>query len=158
MGFDFVILVFTIVALYFKHRTCSDLWHLLFRDGLLYFVVTFLCNALPAVSVFIDVFWRYTYRFAQVFNVLQLNGTPSVLCAADTCWLCYHSHHEYVSMMFLLSDQLSYQVRSTTLSIATVCQEFRFAKATSDDYIIDTRCHYRVSLQDCLHDKPFVMY
>ncbi|KAK7695658.1 hypothetical protein QCA50_000294 [Cerrena zonata] len=49
MGFDFVILIFTIVALYVKHRTCSDLWHLLFRDGLLYFVVTFLCNALPAV-------------------------------------------------------------------------------------------------------------
>ena len=49
MGVDFIILGFTMVALLGKHRTRSDLWNLLFRAGLVYFVLTFACNAVPAV-------------------------------------------------------------------------------------------------------------
>lgn len=48
MGFDLTILVFTMAALVPK-KTRSDLWTLLFRDGLVYFIITFCFNALPAV-------------------------------------------------------------------------------------------------------------
>ncbi|KAG7448994.1 uncharacterized protein BT62DRAFT_888496 [Guyanagaster necrorhizus] len=49
MGFDFVILCFTAVALISKHTARTDLWKLLFNDGLVYFLVTFSCNCIPAV-------------------------------------------------------------------------------------------------------------
>ncbi|KAI0699423.1 hypothetical protein BC835DRAFT_1267936, partial [Cytidiella melzeri] len=49
MGVDFIVLCFTIVAL-MRQELHSGLWKLLFADGLIYFCVTFVCNALPAVS------------------------------------------------------------------------------------------------------------
>ncbi|OCH94261.1 hypothetical protein OBBRIDRAFT_723213 [Obba rivulosa] len=48
MGFDAVILVLN-VAVLMGHRTHSDLWRLLIKDGLVYFIITFCLNALPAV-------------------------------------------------------------------------------------------------------------
>ncbi|KAJ7499138.1 hypothetical protein FB451DRAFT_1016392 [Mycena latifolia] len=50
MGFDFVILTMTAVALMGRHSARTDLWKLLFTDGLVYFVVTFSMNCVPAVS------------------------------------------------------------------------------------------------------------
>ena len=57
MGVDFVTLVFTMFALLKKHHAKSDLWNLLFRDGLVYFVITFACNAVPAVRNFVLIFF-----------------------------------------------------------------------------------------------------
>ncbi|KAJ3887801.1 hypothetical protein GG344DRAFT_80359 [Lentinula edodes] len=62
MGFDFVILVYTYVALVTKHTARTDLWKLLFHDGLVYFLVTFCANCIPAV-----------------FNVLNLNTPMNVV-------------------------------------------------------------------------------
>ncbi|KAF9649649.1 hypothetical protein BDM02DRAFT_1785207 [Thelephora ganbajun] len=64
MAVDFTILVLTTVALYrFSYSgTRSDLWTLLFRDGLVYFLVTFSFNAVPAI-----------------LNVLQLNTVMNVI-------------------------------------------------------------------------------
>lgn len=70
MAFDFIILVLTSVALYrFPYGDArSGLWTLLFRDGLVYFLVTFSFNAVPAI-----------------LGVLQLNNVMNVwvvfLCA-----------------------------------------------------------------------------
>ncbi|KAH9844029.1 uncharacterized protein C8Q71DRAFT_696729 [Rhodofomes roseus] len=50
MGFDLTILVFTVAALV-RHKARSDLWSLLFTDGLVYFLTAFCFNALPAVSL-----------------------------------------------------------------------------------------------------------
>ncbi|KAJ3522561.1 hypothetical protein NM688_g8857 [Phlebia brevispora] len=61
MGFDLVVLCFTIAAL-LRQKSHSGLWKLLFQDGLVYFCVTFLCNALPAI-----------------FNVLNLNTMMNVI-------------------------------------------------------------------------------
>ena len=63
MAVDFTILVLTSIALYqFPHSGVrSDLWNLLFRDGLVYFLVTFSFNAVPAI-----------------LNVLQLNNVMNV--------------------------------------------------------------------------------
>jgi hypothetical protein len=63
MAFDFTILVLTSVALYrFSYSGArSGLWTLLFRDGLVYFLVTFSFNAVPAI-----------------LNVLQLNTVMNV--------------------------------------------------------------------------------
>ncbi|CCM02831.1 uncharacterized protein FIBRA_04943 [Fibroporia radiculosa] len=63
MAFDFVTLVFTLVALIPK-KSRSDLWTLLFRDGLVYFIVAFCFNALPAI-----------------LNILNLNVMMNVIAA-----------------------------------------------------------------------------
>lgn len=49
MGFDLIIFAFTCAAL-LRNSSRSGLWHLLFRDGLIYWIVTFSVNAIPAVS------------------------------------------------------------------------------------------------------------
>ena len=38
IAFDFTVLIFTTVALTYKHSARTDLWKLLFQDGLVYFV------------------------------------------------------------------------------------------------------------------------
>ncbi|KAF8665804.1 hypothetical protein AX16_000248 [Volvariella volvacea WC 439] len=62
MGFDFIILMFTAIALLSKHSARTDLWRLLFHDGLVYFLVSFTCNCIPAV-----------------LNVLDLNSIMNVI-------------------------------------------------------------------------------
>lgn len=49
MGFDFIILIFTAVALLARHSARTDLWKLLFQDGLVYFLVSFSTNCIPTV-------------------------------------------------------------------------------------------------------------
>ncbi|KAF5369827.1 hypothetical protein D9758_001254 [Tetrapyrgos nigripes] len=62
MAFDFIILAYTFVALTAKHTIRTDLWKLLFRDGLIYFLATFSANCIPAV-----------------LNVLNLNTPMNVI-------------------------------------------------------------------------------
>ncbi|KAJ8086373.1 hypothetical protein PM082_005196 [Marasmius tenuissimus] len=62
MGFDFVILVYTTIALTTRHNVRTDLWKLLFQDGLVYFLVTFTANCFPTV-----------------FNVLNLSTIINVI-------------------------------------------------------------------------------
>ncbi|KAL0580760.1 hypothetical protein V5O48_001225 [Marasmius crinis-equi] len=62
MGFDFVILIYTTIALITRHNARTDLWKLLFQDGLVYFLVTFTANCFPVV-----------------FNVLNLNILINVI-------------------------------------------------------------------------------
>ncbi|KAF9534414.1 hypothetical protein CPB83DRAFT_756352 [Crepidotus variabilis] len=57
MAFDFLILVFTAIALLGRHSARTDLWRLLFQDGLVYFLISFSTNCIPAV-----------------LNILNLNG------------------------------------------------------------------------------------
>ncbi|PFH52681.1 hypothetical protein AMATHDRAFT_74138 [Amanita thiersii Skay4041] len=65
MAFDFIILVFTARALIAKHSFRTDLWRLLFQDGLVYFLISFSTNCIPAV-----------------LNVLNLNTPMNVSIAA----------------------------------------------------------------------------
>lgn len=62
MGFDFIILIFTAIALLARHSARTDLWKLLFQDGLVYFLVSFSTNCIPAV-----------------LNVLNLNTPMNVV-------------------------------------------------------------------------------
>lgn len=48
MGFDLVILVATAVAL-MRLSARTGLWQLLLKDGLVYFLVSFTANSVPAV-------------------------------------------------------------------------------------------------------------
>ncbi|KAG2370023.1 hypothetical protein BDR07DRAFT_1447380 [Suillus spraguei] len=61
MSFDFVILVMTLFVLRKRFRH-EDLSGLLYRDGLVYFIITSTCNTVPAVLA-----------------VLNLNGEPVIL-------------------------------------------------------------------------------
>ncbi|KAG5654461.1 hypothetical protein H0H81_001960 [Sphagnurus paluster] len=49
MGFDLIILIFTAAALLKRHSARTDLWKLLFQDGLVYFLISFSTNCIPAV-------------------------------------------------------------------------------------------------------------
>jgi len=62
MGFDFMILIFTAIALLKKHSARTDLWKLLFHDGLVYFLISFSTNCIPAV-----------------LNILNLNTPMNVI-------------------------------------------------------------------------------
>ncbi|KAF9057379.1 hypothetical protein BJ165DRAFT_27604 [Panaeolus papilionaceus] len=62
MGFDFIITVCTAVALLSRHSARTDLWKLLFQDGLVYFLISFSTNSIPAV-----------------FNILDLNVPMNVI-------------------------------------------------------------------------------
>ncbi|KAL1744409.1 hypothetical protein HDZ31DRAFT_38747 [Schizophyllum fasciatum] len=62
IAFDLTVLIFTTVALTYKHSARTDLWKLLFQDGLVYFLLTFSSNCIPAV-----------------LNVLNLNAIMNVI-------------------------------------------------------------------------------
>lgn len=64
MCFDAIILVTTTTALYRHGNSRSGLWNLLFRDGLVYFLVTASCNSVPLI-----------------LNVLQLNSMMDIIAA-----------------------------------------------------------------------------
>ncbi|KAK0456965.1 hypothetical protein EV421DRAFT_1698093, partial [Armillaria borealis] len=49
MGFNFVILCFTAIALISKYTIRTDLWKLLFNDSLVYLLVIFFCSCIPAM-------------------------------------------------------------------------------------------------------------
>ncbi|KAH8113416.1 hypothetical protein DFH11DRAFT_1775269, partial [Phellopilus nigrolimitatus] len=48
MGFDLIIFIYTCIPL-LRNSSRSGLWHLLFRDGLVYWGITFTINAIPAI-------------------------------------------------------------------------------------------------------------
>lgn len=50
MGFDFTILAFTTVALFGRPSAKTGLWRMLFQDGLVYFLISFTMNCIPAVG------------------------------------------------------------------------------------------------------------
>jgi hypothetical protein len=89
MGVDATVLVLTIIALARK-KLHSHLWRLLFQDGLIYFCITFMCNAVPAVSPPVasiepvaaaDIVghrWR-----VQILNVLNLNSECKLAVIID---------------------------------------------------------------------------
>jgi hypothetical protein len=79
MGFDFVILAFTTIAL-MRHSRRTDLWRLLFQDGLVYFLVSFSTNAIPAVRNLCPfaVFRQLIHDFNKILNVLNLNCEQAV--------------------------------------------------------------------------------
>jgi hypothetical protein len=74
MGFDFTILVFTAVALLGRPSAKTGLWRMLFQDGLVYFLISFTMNCIPAVSpLFFSEIRDTLIPHSQVFNILDLN-------------------------------------------------------------------------------------
>ncbi|XP_006459880.1 hypothetical protein AGABI2DRAFT_67334 [Agaricus bisporus var. bisporus H97] len=88
MAFDFIILVFSAVALLGRHTARTDLWKLLFHDGLVYFLISFSMNCIPAV-----------------LNILDLNSGSSIahLCKINTDSVDdTFSAHERVRLLTLI--------------------------------------------------------
>ncbi|KAJ3778361.1 hypothetical protein FB446DRAFT_833755 [Lentinula raphanica] len=120
MGFDFVILVYTYVALVTKHTARTDLWKLLFHDGLVYFLVTFTANCIPAV-----------------FNVLNLNTpmnvvatTPAAAVRAVMRLLDYTSGDVYVhSMSGAAQSSGNNPTRQVQPRVSAVVPKFATARA-----------------------------
>lgn len=53
MSFDCLVLVLTTVRLIMS-PTRSSLWQLIFRQGIIYFLVAFIANALSAIFLLLD--------------------------------------------------------------------------------------------------------
>lgn len=54
MAFDFAILAFTTIALLGRSSPKTGLWKMLFHDGLVYFLISFTMNSIPAVLNILD--------------------------------------------------------------------------------------------------------
>jgi len=99
MGFDFIILAFTAVALFMKHSARTDLWRLLFQDGLGYFVITFTCNCIPAVLAVLDL--------NMIMNVIATIPAATITaiasCRAVMRLLEFSSSEAYVGKSAILT-------------------------------------------------------
>ncbi|KAF8826541.1 hypothetical protein HHX47_DHR5000306 [Lentinula edodes] len=131
MGFDFVILVYTYVALVTKHTARTDLWKLLFHDGLVYFLVTFCANCIPAV-----------------FNVLNLNTPMNVV--ATTPAAAVSSIASCRAVMRLL-DYTSGDVYVHSVSGAAMVPKF----ATARPEVLVTTEHITMSEFVTDSDSPY---
>ena len=59
-SFDFIVMVLMTIKLV-KHPCRSSLWHLLFRQGIIYFLVAFLANLLPATFGLLNLNGKYFF-------------------------------------------------------------------------------------------------
>jgi len=53
MSFDLVVIVLMTIGL-MRYPGQSSLWHLLFRQGIIYFLIAFVANMVPAVFLLLD--------------------------------------------------------------------------------------------------------
>ena len=75
IAFDFTVLIFTTVALTYKHSARTDLWKLLFQDGLVYFVrFPRLPDTIPLANYHLQLLTFSSNCIPAVLNVLNLNG------------------------------------------------------------------------------------
>lgn len=74
MGFDAIILSATTTALYRHGSSQSGLWNLLFRDGLVYFLVTASCNSVPVVG--------FSFRCLVLEQILIFFPRFSTFCSS----------------------------------------------------------------------------
>jgi len=96
MGFDLIILGFTTAAL-LKSASRSGLWHLLFRDGLVYWGITFCLNGVPAV-----------------LNVINLNPSMNIIATVPAATLSAIAACRAVIRLQEFSGQADYYVHSTS--------------------------------------------
>src|ERR1700733_194659 len=74
-SFDFIVMVFMTIRLV-KYPARSSLWHLLFRQGVIYFLVAFLANLIPGIFSLLNL--SRTYYFLQTSGSM-LTGNPPTL-------------------------------------------------------------------------------
>lgn len=72
MGIDLIVLILTLVGLLLTPGR-SQLWKLLLGDGVLYFLVAFLANTIPAVCLLINL--------NPVMNIVCISSDHGVLAA-----------------------------------------------------------------------------
>ena len=67
MSFDFVVLVLTTIGLVMSPGR-SSLWQLLFRQGIIYFLVAFIANTVPAVFLLLNLNRMYFLRSPKLHD------------------------------------------------------------------------------------------
>ncbi|EGO27378.1 hypothetical protein SERLADRAFT_460679 [Serpula lacrymans var. lacrymans S7.9] len=103
MGFDFVILVFTAVALGNQYkRSASGLSVLLFQDGLVYFLVSFSCNTVPAV-----------------LNILNLNVEMNIIATVPAATVSAIAACRSVIRLGEFSNEVHIHVHSSSVIITS---------------------------------------
>ncbi|KAF8204954.1 hypothetical protein BJ912DRAFT_15628 [Pholiota molesta] len=95
MGFDFIILVFTAVALLSRHSIRTDLWKLLFQDGLVYFLASFSTNCIPAVLNVINL----NTPMNVIGTIPAATVTSIAACRAVMRLLDFNSNDVYIHSM-----------------------------------------------------------
>ena len=69
MLFDFIVLAFTTVRL-LKSPGQSSLWRLLFRQGIVYFLIAFAAYLLPTIFLFLDL--NSTHHFLIYLTIIVM--------------------------------------------------------------------------------------
>ena len=83
MSFDLIVLVLTTIAL-MKSPSRSSLWQLLFRQGLIYFLVAFIANVIPAIFLVLDLNSTcFSCLFVCFFHVSELMSMGAALTQYD---------------------------------------------------------------------------
>ncbi|KAL4241275.1 hypothetical protein ABKN59_000226 [Abortiporus biennis] len=95
--FDTVILCFTMAALLKEHAARTHLWQLLFRDGLVYFLITVTCNAVPAILNVLDL--------NTIMDVIATVPAATVSCIA-ACRLVIRLHSYNQADPYIHSSQV----------------------------------------------------
>ncbi|THV03309.1 hypothetical protein K435DRAFT_292897 [Dendrothele bispora CBS 962.96] len=133
MGFDFVILLYTFVALTAKHTIRTDLWKLLFRDGLIYFLVTFSANCIPAV-----------------LNVLNLNTPMNVIATIPAAVVSSIASCRAVMRLLEFNSNDSHYVGSVSISVGitgnvpTILRSSPIGVITRSEVLVSTE-HIKMS-------------
>ncbi|KAI9574928.1 hypothetical protein HD554DRAFT_123438 [Boletus coccyginus] len=113
MAFDFVILIFTTIVLGRYSRPNEGLSGLLFRDGLIYFLVTSMCNTIPAV-----------------LNLLNLNDEMNVIATVPAATTSAIAACRAVIRLREYADR-SDSYRMPTLNIiSTIASRYKKASQT----------------------------
>ncbi|KAJ7699871.1 hypothetical protein B0H17DRAFT_1047472 [Mycena rosella] len=118
MGFDFVILSTTAVALMGRHSARTDLWKLLFTDGLVYFVVSFCMNCIPAVSNYVrSCNWQHSiHRLAYS----RTNPARSIAACRAVIRLLDYNSDVYIHSMAAVMPSSDPRHSNAPFSLPTV--------------------------------------
>ncbi|KAJ7774353.1 hypothetical protein DFH07DRAFT_732907 [Mycena maculata] len=130
MGFDFVILCTTAVALMGKHSARTDLWRLLFTDGLVYFLVTFSMNCVPAVLNLLNLNCKRV-----IHPTRQLNRDRSIAACRAVMRLLDYNSDVYVHSMAAVMPSSDPRHSSAPFSLPNVA---RFALTRPEGVLVTT--------------------
>ncbi|KAI0721844.1 hypothetical protein C8T65DRAFT_169688 [Cerioporus squamosus] len=96
MGFNLVVLVFHVIGLLRREHSAS-IWELLFKDGVIYYLAAFSCNALPAV-----------------LNAINLNSVMNLIATVPAAVLSAVAACRTVTSLRDLDDDDDIYVHSAT--------------------------------------------
>ena len=127
MSFDLLVLILTTVGLVIS-PTRSSLWHLVFRQGVIFFLVAFIANMLP--TVFLVLKLNGMYFFYDFVTSVVVYGPP-----------IHHLHIEMMNVMFTISAAVASSIVAcrSFVSLTNFRQRDRYVYSSTPCPVTGTR-------------------